>query len=133
MKARQLLQAIGLAAALLAPMTHAESLSFTAEGHEALARGDAAAAAKAWENAAIAGSQDAYSPLIRLYEDGPEQDLAEAFKWAWIGLSRTWEPTLTSQANADFDRIQNRALRQQRQVGRERADRWLAAHPEASQ
>lgn len=103
--------------------------STVAQGQQALAQGDAAAARSLWESAAVQNDQAVYPLLVRLYEDGPEKDLAEAYKWAWIGLARTWDPAYREGASADYDRLQDRALRYQRQDGRARADAWLEAHP----
>lgn len=98
-------------------------------GQQALDQGDADTARRLWEAAAARNVQGAYPLLVRLHEDGPEKDVPEAYKWAWIGMSRTWDPAFRKSASADYDRLQEAALRYQRQDGRERADRWLEANP----
>lgn len=118
-----------LAVFLCTPSSAAEVSSTITEGQQALAQGDAETARRVWEAAAVRNEQAVYPLLVRLYEEGSEKDLAEAFKWAWIGLARTWDPVLQKDANRDFDRLQDTALRYQRQEGRARADQWLEANP----
>lgn len=118
-----------LAVFLAATPARADPSPAFAEGQQALAQGKVEAARQIWEAAAARNEQAAYPLLVRLYEDGPERDLAEAFKWAWIGLSRTWDPAFRKDANDNYDRLQNSALRYQRQEGRARADQWLETHP----
>lgn len=121
--------AVLLTALVCTAMVAAQGSNAAAEGEQALAQGDAETARRVWEAAAVRNEQAVYPLLVRLYEDGPEKDLAEAFKWAWIGLSRTWDPALQPGANRDFDRLQDTALRYQRQDGKARADQWLEANP----
>ena len=111
------------------PGVAADPRQSIAEGHEALRAGDAAAAARHWEAAAIADVQESYHLLVDLYESGPDPSPVLAFMWAWIGQARTWDPTLTARAGQDFDRLQDRVRREVRRQGTEMAEAWLAAHP----
>jgi hypothetical protein len=100
-----------------------------ADGHEALRIGDASAAARHWEAAAIADVQGSYHLLVTLYESGPDPSPDLAFMWAWIGQARTWDPDLVRRANEDFDRLQDRTRREVRRRGADMAKKWLEAHP----
>lgn len=99
------------------------------EGQAALQSGDTEAAARLWEEAAIADVQESFHLLVSLYESGPDPSPVRAFKWAWIGQARTWDPKLSKRASQDFDRLQDNVRREVRQQGREMAEEWLAKHP----
>lgn len=111
------------------PAVSAEPARSITDGHQALQNGDAAAAARHWEAAAVADVQESYHLLVALYESGPDPSPDLAFMWAWIGRARTWDPALTARANADFDRLQDRLRREVRNQAIDLAEKWLAAHP----
>ncbi|MGH8516220.1 MAG: hypothetical protein ACREUE_02050 [Panacagrimonas sp.] len=117
---------------LLALPAIADPAQQIVDGQAALQAGDADAAARLWEEAAIADVQESYHLLVSLYESGPDPSPVQAFKWAWIGQARTWEPTLTKRASQDYDRLQDSVRRDVRQQGREMAEAWLKKHPRPS-
>lgn len=115
--------------ALLALPAAADPAQSIADGQQALQGGDAAAAARHWEAAAMADVQESFHLLVDLYENGPDPSPDLAFMWAWIGQARTWDPKLRKRASDDFDRLQDRLRRDVRQQGTDLAEKWLKEHP----
>lgn len=106
----------------------ADPVQQISDGQAALQGGDTEAAARLWEEAAIADVQESFHLLVTLYESGPDPSPVQAFKWAWIGQARTWDPKLSKRASQDYDRLQDNVRREARQQGREMAEEWLAKH-----
>lgn len=126
---RTLFPLLLIGALLGTPGAWAQSPSPIDAGRAAMTAGDSEQALALWEQAAAAHDAAAYPLLVDWFENGPERNLALAFKWAWIGLARTADPALRAHANSSFDRLQNAANRNQRMDGKKLADQWLAEHP----